>query len=116
MNLFGRPGFGSVFGIRCVALAFAIALSVYRWFTPTDDPFPDGWTQARESATVRAGAFPGDRMISPVDQREMVWIPAGRFQMGSPSRESGHLSIEPSHTVTIASGFWMDRDKVTNAD
>lgn len=42
----------------------------------------------------------------------MVWIPGGKFQMGS----NHHYPEEaPAHQVTV-SGFWMDRHPVTNAE
>ncbi len=46
---------------------------------------------------------------------EMVWIPEGTFQMGSPESEDGHQSDEsPVHEVELES-FWMGRYEVTNA-
>ena len=42
----------------------------------------------------------------------MVWIPGGRFQMGS---DEHYPEEAPTHTVTV-DGFWMDRYTVTNAD
>lgn len=41
----------------------------------------------------------------------MVWIPGGRFWMGSADDSEG---IAPLHEVAV-SGFWMDRTEVTNA-
>jgi formylglycine-generating enzyme required for sulfatase activity len=44
---------------------------------------------------------------------ELVWIPAGSFQMGSPSSESGGDDDEgPVHTVEL-DGFWMGKYEVT---
>ena len=40
----------------------------------------------------------------------MVWIPEGRFQMGS---RSGAPDESPPHLVRV-DGFWMDRTEVTN--
>jgi len=46
---------------------------------------------------------------------EMVWVPGGSFQMGSPDSENGHMIDEsPVHTVEL-DGFWMGRYEVTNA-
>jgi formylglycine-generating enzyme len=42
----------------------------------------------------------------------MVWIPGGRFQMGS---DEHYPEEAPTHPVTV-DGFWMDRHTVTNAD
>src|ERR1700742_4102549 len=41
---------------------------------------------------------------------DMVWIPAGSFQMGS---EDFYPEERPVHEVSI-DGFWMDRHVVTN--
>jgi formylglycine-generating enzyme required for sulfatase activity len=46
----------------------------------------------------------------------MVWIPAGDFQMGSPDNEQDRQGNEgPVHLVTFASGFWMGKYEVTQA-
>ncbi len=42
----------------------------------------------------------------------MVWVPAGTFQMGSPT---GPSDSQPLHAVTL-DGFWMDETEVTNAE
>ena len=45
---------------------------------------------------------------------EMVRIPAGTFQMGSPATESGRSSFEgPQHAVTIANDFYMGKYEMT---
>ncbi len=47
---------------------------------------------------------------------ELVYIPPGRFMMGSPETESGRFSDEgPRRSVTISRGFWMGRYPVTQA-
>lgn len=55
---------------------------------------------------------------------EVVWIPSGRFQMGSDSKmdlaafgaEATDMTSEiPRHPVQIGRGFWMGRTEVTNA-
>lgn len=47
----------------------------------------------------------------PAPDKDMVWIPAGTFLMGS----NEHYPEEaPAHPVTV-SGFWIDRTQVTNA-
>ena len=43
----------------------------------------------------------------------MVWIPGGRFLMGS-DHELAQPNERPAHPVKV-SGFWMDRTHVTNA-
>ena len=47
----------------------------------------------------------------------MVWIPAGRFTMGSPSNEVGRYSVEDSLTkVTITRPFWLGKYEVTQRE
>lgn len=52
----------------------------------------------------------GEMMISSIDGMELVYIPAGKFDMGS---ESGNLNEAPVHTVSL-DGYWLDRTEVTN--
>jgi formylglycine-generating enzyme required for sulfatase activity len=58
-------------------------------------------------------AKPGEPWRPPTDRREMVWVPPGQFQMGSPAEEGARDADELSHRVT-ASGLWMDQHEVTN--
>ena len=47
---------------------------------------------------------------------ELVLIPAGTFQMGSPTSETGRSSNEgPVHQVTIGQGFYLGKHEVTQA-
>ena len=46
------------------------------------------------------------------EQAEMVWIPEGRFTMGS---DRHYPEEAPAHEVFV-SGFWMDTHPVTNAE
>jgi len=56
----------------------------------------------------------GTTWHSPVDGREMTWIPPGTFNMGSPLTEFGRSMYEQLYTVTMGRGFWMDASEVTN--
>ena len=47
---------------------------------------------------------------------EFVWIPAGRFVMGSPEGEEGRATDEVQHEVRISQGFWMGKYPVTQAE
>ncbi len=54
--------------------------------------------------------FPGVRMA-------FVWIPAGRFRMGSDPHEIGrNVDEEPAHEVRISKGFWLGRYEVTQGE
>jgi formylglycine-generating enzyme required for sulfatase activity len=60
-------------------------------------------------------AAPGASWTSPIDRREMTWIPAGEFQMGSPADERGRQAGEVQHRVRIERGYWIDVKEVDNA-
>ena len=47
---------------------------------------------------------------------EFMWIPAGRFLMGSPKDEEGRDADELQHEVRISEGFWMGRYEVTQGE
>jgi formylglycine-generating enzyme required for sulfatase activity len=48
----------------------------------------------------------------------MVWLPAGRFLMGTPTDYAGEHDPDecPQRTVEITRGFWLARCEVTNAE
>ena len=46
---------------------------------------------------------------------EFVLIPAGTFQMGSPTTEPGRDSDETLHTVTLSQPFYLSKHEVTQA-
>ena len=62
--------------------------------------------------TVDQSIEPGQEWRSQQGMR-FVWIPAGRFEMGSPVVESGRDSDEVQHEVRISRGFWMGKHEVT---
>ena len=47
---------------------------------------------------------------------EFMWIPAGRFLMGSPEHEEGRSPAELQHDVWISVGFWMGKFEVTQGE
>lgn len=49
------------------------------------------------------------------DGIEFVWIPAGRFRMGSMPAETGRDQDEYPHVVTLTNGFWLSRYEITQA-
>ena len=68
-------------------------------------------------------AFAGDRQ-SPLNRAptpppfdNLVWIPPGRFTLGSETNELGRGSDEgPQTEVTLTHGFWMSKFEVTQAE
>jgi len=60
----------------------------------------------------QGGAKAGEERI--IAGMKMVWIPAGKFMMGSPDDEAGRDSDEaPVHEVIFRHGFWMGQYEVT---
>ncbi len=53
--------------------------------------------------------------VAPKVQMRLRWIPPGRFTMGSPKTEAGHLSWEVQHEVTLTQGYWLGETPVTQA-
>ncbi len=72
------------------------------------------------SANVLAALIPppasqaGGKWRSPIDQREMVFIPSGSFLMGSPANETGRDADETQSEIRIERGFWIDVAEVSN--
>ena len=74
---------------------------------------------------TRSFSLPVAEGYDPVSM-EFLWIPPGKFQMGSPSTELGctddndnliHCSDEgPVHEVEISRGFWLGKYEVTQGE
>ena len=60
-------------------------------------------------------AEPGSLWRSPLGM-EFAWIPAGKFEMGSPEGEAGRNGDERQHEVPLSQGFWMGRYEVTQGE
>ncbi len=77
----------------------------------------EGKAPAAPSGGSPSGGSPGGspsrltRRINPIDGAEMVFIPAGTFQMGS---NNGGSDEKPVHTQRVE-GFWMYKHEVTVA-
>lgn len=57
-------------------------------------------------------AFPGQEYINNAGIK-FVYIPAGKFTMGSPTTEAGHEGDETQHEVTISKGFYMSTTEIS---
>ena len=64
-----------------------------------------------EEPTVSPTLGVGSTMVSEKDGMVMVYVPAGKFEMGS---ENGQDDEKPVHTVYL-DAFWVDQTEVTNA-
>ena len=65
----------------------------------------------RASAPSTSVIQAGDVWKRAVDEMLMVYVPAGKFEMGT---DGGREHEQPVHTV-VQDGFWIDRTEVTNA-
>ncbi len=96
-------------GIERLALVSAVPVASPAVSPP--DPQPTGQRDATPT---------GEAQIREVDlgnqiKLEMLWIPGGRFQMGSPQEELDRRDTEsPQHSVTVPD-FWMSKFPVTQA-
>ena len=67
------------------------------------------------SVTTSPTIKPGETRVSPNDDMVSVYIPAGKYRMGSLETDIGSDYDEfPQHLVDL-SAFWMDQTVVTNA-
>jgi formylglycine-generating enzyme required for sulfatase activity len=71
------------------------------------------------TTSVVSGPKPGDSTSVDLGNGvtlDLVWIPAGKFLMGSPTNEAGRIDDEGwQHQVTISCGYWMGKFPVTQA-
>ncbi|NQV28863.1 MAG: SUMF1/EgtB/PvdO family nonheme iron enzyme, partial [Rhodopirellula sp.] len=67
------------------------------------------------SAVVEVDRQPGTEWIDTHTGITYVWIPPGKFLMGSAESEKDRYGDEgPQHEVKLTSGFWLARYPVTN--
>ena len=64
---------------------------------------------------VSVGTKPGEERTFKVVEMDitMCWCPKGKFVMGSPEDEAGHLKYEEQVSVDLSHGFWMGKYEVT---
>ncbi len=58
----------------------------------------------------------GEVRISASDRRAMVWVPGGSYRIGASEGDRQAVPAELPPRNVVVSGFWIDRDEVTNAD
>ena len=89
-----------------IFLAIFIPLNTYFHFNYLKLPDPD--YKPMQAITIQT-------QVSAQDQMEMVFVPAGKFMMGSqPDDDEAYASEKPAHEVYL-DAFWIDRSEVTNA-
>jgi formylglycine-generating enzyme required for sulfatase activity len=87
-----------------------------------------GWDKEKDKVTQRSTGQPesrrgapapiagrGDRVLRLASDiaLALVYVPPGRFVMGSPESEPGRSRDERQHDVVLTQGFWLGRTEVT---
>ncbi|WP_417915306.1 formylglycine-generating enzyme family protein [Candidatus Electronema sp. JM] len=67
---------------------------------------------AAELERKKAEPQQGDIKVDDVTGMDLVYVPGGCFQMGSPESEQGREDAEKLHEVCV-DGFWMGKTEVT---
>ena len=94
---------------RTAGIGFRIALSAKSANSPprADAPLP---------GPAKAAPKAGTEIENSIGMK-LVYIPAGKFMMGSPTTEPGRLGDEgPQHEVEITKGFYCGKYAVTQAE
>ncbi len=82
------------------------------------------WYKQRQASSVIDNSDPkpnerpaGERLTLTIGNAEyvFVWIPAGEFEMGSPTSEIGRDDDETLRRVKLTKGFWMLETETTQA-
>lgn len=92
------------------------AIALYKIPSPVSDALHQQVRRTRvEIASYDFGqampVTPVDSRVSEVDGMTQVFVPAGKFLMGTDDKEA--LKNRPEHPVTL-SAFWIDQTEVTN--
>jgi formylglycine-generating enzyme required for sulfatase activity len=74
---------------------------------------PNEVSEAPTVAAPPANAKRGDSWRSPIDHRQMMWIPAGSFQMGSAADDPNAEPDEFGGDRVPVAAFWIDATEVT---
>jgi len=111
-----------------LAAAAAFAAETVSHLGNTGPAFEKGKTPSSLGWGADDQVYPGKFVVNAADGAEMVWVPAGRFIMGSTKEEIeaiwhknawdderlGNTTDEgPAHEVTLTKGYWLYRHEVT---
>jgi formylglycine-generating enzyme required for sulfatase activity len=76
----------------------------------------DALSGSGETPALPQSGLPWSLPLTNRPSLQMVWIPPGKFLMGSPASETGRKPDEgPQTEVTLTRGFWLGRTMVTIA-
>ncbi len=82
--------------------------------SPPPPAQPEPAEPGRDSGPAPERREAGDPWTGPLEMR-FRYVPAGRFQMGSPDTETERDDDEVLHEVELTRGFWMGETEVTQA-
>ena len=95
--------------------------------TSTHTPSPTATRTPAPILTSTNAPEPGETMVSGIDKMVLVYVPAGKFEMGTSKEDIETMLAEhpewkgerftdeqPQHRVYL-DGFWIDQTEVTNA-
>jgi eukaryotic-like serine/threonine-protein kinase len=93
-------------------VATTVAPTATSMAMPADTPTapPTSTPTAEPTPTLAPTLVPGATQVSSTDSMEMVYVPAGDFNMGS---SAGTADEQPEHSVYL-DAFWIDKTEVTN--
>ena len=95
-----------------IMLAFLVILVIY---VPLNTYFHFNYLRLPDPGYTPMPPVEIQVRVSPIDQMEMVLVPAGEFRMGSmPDDDRAYSSEKPAHAVYL-DAFWIDRTEVTTA-
>jgi formylglycine-generating enzyme required for sulfatase activity len=96
-----------------VSLAIVCVVSVSSSVALADD-VPTGKRSALTFVGAQAGEVRDDNCL----KLKLVWIPPGKFTMGSPQDDQKHhyMYDESPAQVTLTKGFWLGQHEVTQAE
>ena len=79
-------------------------------------PFLKKRLLAQETVTTKpVYGQPYEVSLSDGCKLELLSIPKGSFEMGSPEEEPGHWPDERLHSITFKEEFWMGKHEITQA-
>jgi formylglycine-generating enzyme required for sulfatase activity len=90
-----------------VSLQFVCVAALFACLARADNPAP-----RKKAAATFVGKKAGQLLYDNSLSTPLVWIPPGKFTMGSPKSEGGQNQVQ----VTLTKGYWLGRYEVTQLE
>ena len=104
------PSAGQSLTITTVATTAAPTATSIAMPAATPTALPTATLTTEPTASLAPTPEPGSIQVSARDGMEMVYVPAGAFNMGS---SAGTADEQPEHSVSL-DAYWIDKTEVTN--